>query len=72
MQWSLNNISMFNLPALEADPMLTNIMFFLPSSKGIWVVEYSDDAERPVHIYLRSNEEWEDMLDGVGQIGSYL
>ena len=49
-QWSLNNISMFNLPTLEADPMLTNIVFFLPSPKGIWIVEYSNDADRPVHI----------------------
>ncbi|WNF22701.1 hypothetical protein [Mesobacillus jeotgali] len=67
-QWSLNNISLFNLPTLEADPMLTNIMFFLPSSKGIWVVEYSEDSERPVHIYLRSYEEWGAMLDEVGNI----
>lgn len=67
-QWSLNNISLFNLPTLEADPMLTNIMFFLPSSKGIWVVEYSEDLERPVHIHLRSYEEWGAMLDEVGNI----
>ncbi|MBT2694796.1 hypothetical protein [Bacillus sp. ISL-55] len=70
--WSLNNISMFNLPTLEADPMLTNILFFLPSSKGIWVVEYTDDAERPVQIQLQSYEDWENMLDGVGQIASAL
>lgn len=71
-QWSLNNISLFNLPTLESDPMLTNIMFFLPSSKGIWIVEYTNESERPVHIHLGSNEEWKDMLDGVGQIASDL
>ncbi|WP_139378318.1 hypothetical protein [Mesobacillus jeotgali] len=71
-QWSLNNISMFNLPDLDADPMLTNIVFFLPSLKGIWIVEYTNESERPIHINLRSNEVWEDMLDGLGQIASDL
>jgi hypothetical protein len=67
-QWSLNNISMFNLPSLEEDPLLMNIMFFLPSSKGIWVVEYTDHAETPVHVQLHSYDTWMEMLQGIGQI----
>ena len=63
--WSLNNISVFNLPDLEADPLLTNIMFFLPSINGIWIVEYTDAEDRPVHVHLHPYEGWVEMLETV-------
>ena len=61
--WSLNNISVFNLPDLEADPLLTNILFFLPSINGIWIVEYTDTEDRPVHVQLHPYERWVEMLE---------
>ncbi|MDQ6595106.1 hypothetical protein [Bacillus salipaludis] len=64
--WSLFNISFFQLEGLEADPYLENIVFFLPSKQGIWLIEYSDHAVKPVKIQLSTHEEWCDLLDGVG------
>ncbi|RSD27003.1 hypothetical protein [Mesobacillus subterraneus] len=63
--WSLNNISVFNLPNLEADPSLTNIMFFLPSMHGIWIIDYTEAEDRPVHVELHPYEGWVDMLKTV-------
>lgn len=63
--WSLNNISVFNLPDLEADPLLTNIMFFLPTINGIWIVEYTEAEDRPVHVQLHPHERWVDMLERI-------
>jgi hypothetical protein len=65
LNWSLNNISVFNLPDLEADPLLTNIIFFLPSNNGIWIVDFTEAEDRPVHVQLHPYERWEDMLETV-------
>lgn len=64
--WSLYNISMFYHPSIERDPILENIVFFLPSAKGIWVVEYTDHPTAPVKVALNMFEQWCDLLNGVG------
>lgn len=64
--WSLYNISMFHNPSIERDPILENIVFFLPSVKGIWVVEYTNHPTAPVKIALNTFEQWCDLLNGVG------
>lgn len=63
--WSLNNISIFNLPDLEADPSLTNIMFFLPSMHGIWIIDYTESENQPVHVELHPYEGWVEMLETI-------
>lgn len=70
-QWSLYNITYFNIPHFEKDPFMENIVFFLPSKNGIWLAEYTDHPTRPVHIHLASQEEWHDLLAGVGSVASY-
>ncbi|WP_226679031.1 hypothetical protein [Mesobacillus jeotgali] len=45
--------------------MLTNIMFFLPSINGIWIVEYTDAEDRPVHVQLHPYERWVEMLETI-------
>jgi hypothetical protein len=64
--WSLYNISMFYNPSIERDPILENIVFFLPSRRGIWVVEYTDHPTAPVKIELNTYEQWCDLLNGIG------
>ncbi|MEH7272668.1 hypothetical protein [Neobacillus vireti] len=64
--WSLYNISMFHNPSIERDPILENIVFFLPSERGIWVVEYTDHPIAPVKVALNTFEQWCDLLNGVG------
>ncbi|CAH0347267.1 hypothetical protein [Bacillus sp. CECT 9360] len=70
-QWSLYNISYFNIPHYEKDPYLENIVFFLPSPNGIWLAEYTDNPTKPVHIHLAPSEEWDDLLAGVSTVASY-
>ncbi|RFU65382.1 hypothetical protein [Peribacillus glennii] len=70
-QWSLYNISYFNIPHYEKEPFLENIVFFLPGPNGIWLVEYTDHETQPVHIRLASSEDWNDLLAGVGTVASY-
>ena len=67
-KWSLYNISLFYIPSLENDPLLQNIVFFLPSSAGVWVVEYTDERKYPVSIRLSTNSEWNELLHNVGDI----
>lgn len=64
--WSLYNISMFHNPSIERDPILENIVFFLPAATGIWVVEYTDHPTAPVKVELNTFEQWCDLLNGVG------
>jgi hypothetical protein len=64
--WSLYNISMFHNPSIERDSILENIVFFLPSARGIWVVEYTDHPTSPVKVALNTFEQWCDLLKGVG------
>ncbi|NYE09283.1 hypothetical protein F4694_006154 [Bacillus niacini] len=64
--WSLYNISLFHNPSIERDPILENIVFFLPAAKGIWVVEYTDHPTAPVRVELNTFEQWCDLLSGVG------
>ncbi|MEH7012616.1 hypothetical protein V7087_17720 [Neobacillus niacini] len=64
--WSLYNISVFHNPSIEADPILENIVFFLPSARGIWVVEYKDHPTAPVQVALNTFEQWCDLLNSVG------
>lgn len=71
--WSLFNISFFHLPTgMEDAPSLQNILFFLPSEKGIWLVEYVDDSAKPVQIQLSSFEQWWDLLNGVGAVAAMV
>lgn len=64
--WSLYNISVFHHPSIDRDPTLENIVFFLPSTRGIWVVEYIDHPTAPVRVALNTFEQWCDLLNGVG------
>jgi hypothetical protein len=68
--WSLYNISYFNIPNMD-DPYLENILFFLPSPKGVWLVEYTDHPTLPVQVHLASLDEWHDLLEGVGTVAAY-
>ncbi|MCM3567290.1 hypothetical protein [Neobacillus mesonae] len=70
--WLLMNISFFNIPSMEADPILENIVFFLPSDAGIWIVEYTEDRKTPVHIELNTHEEWCGLLNGVGTVAAMV
>ncbi|WP_053360642.1 hypothetical protein [Bacillus sp. FJAT-27251] len=67
-QWTLYNISFFHNPDVDANPLLENILFFLPSHNGIWTVEYTNHPDTPVQIKLETLEEWHKLLDGVGFI----
>ncbi|MEH7235835.1 hypothetical protein [Bacillus sp. JJ1562] len=69
-EWSLYNISHFEIPNIEGDFLLANIVFFLPSKRGMWIVEYVEDGKKPVHIKLNSYEEWNEMLDAVGTVAT--
>jgi hypothetical protein len=64
--WSLYNISVFHNPNIERDPILENIVFFLPAAKGIWVVEYTHHPTAPVKVELNRFEQWCDLLNSVG------
>ncbi|WP_216830393.1 hypothetical protein [Alkalihalobacterium elongatum] len=68
--WTLNNISFFNVPNVEEAPLLHNIVFFLPSTTGIWSVEYTDDPIKPVFVQLIGSAQWEELLDGVGTVAT--
>jgi hypothetical protein len=50
-EWTLFNISNFGIVSLEDEMYLENILFFLPSSQGIWLSEYRDDSET-IHFHL--------------------
>ncbi|MBA4537893.1 hypothetical protein H1Z61_12320 [Bacillus aquiflavi] len=71
-EWFLNNISCLHIPSLEDDPLLTDIVFFLPSSKGVWVVKYTDDQTAPVLIQLKGLEQWHALLENVGHTASLI
>lgn len=64
--WSLYNISLFHNPSIEREPILENIVFFLPSARGIWVVEYTDQPTAPVKVALNKFEQWCELLNSVG------
>ncbi|MFS0594587.1 hypothetical protein AB1L05_23730 [Cytobacillus horneckiae] len=73
--WTLFNISNFAIVTLEDEMYLENILFFLPSKRGIWISEYTEDPKTHVTIYLADNVEWESTLSGIGdwvryQVGS--
>ncbi|MHA7138141.1 hypothetical protein ACRTEV_12850 [Rossellomorea arthrocnemi] len=70
-EWTLFNISNFGIVSLEDEMYLENILFFLPSTQGIWLSEYSDDSAT-VHFYLADEKEWEDMLRSIGEFASHL
>jgi len=65
--WSLYNISLFHIPGIEATPILEDIVFFLPSSTGVWVAKYTDNKAKPVTIQLRNGEQWSDLLKDIGK-----
>ncbi|MGJ7922179.1 hypothetical protein [Neobacillus sp. LXY-4] len=69
--WSLYNISFFHIPSYEEDPSLENIVFFLPSVNGVWIIEYTDHPSTPVHITLGSTKEWQELLEGIGSVVRY-
>ncbi|MEC0695916.1 hypothetical protein [Bacillus atrophaeus] len=69
-EWALNNISNFYIPHLDDNPFLQNVMFFIPSTHGIWVAEYKEDMEKPVHISLQTLEQWYALLKDIGNIPS--
>ncbi|WP_148357613.1 hypothetical protein [Peribacillus simplex] len=64
--WKLFNISNFSIVSLEDEMFLENILFFLPSKRGVWISEYTEDPKTPIHIHLADNEEWETILTGIG------
>ncbi|ASB91081.1 hypothetical protein OZL92_14830 [Bacillus sonorensis] len=64
-QWSLHNISHFYIPSLEDGPFLQNIVFFIPSARGVWVAQYDEHNEKPVHISLKTLEQWNQLLKGL-------
>ncbi|WP_010676852.1 hypothetical protein [Bacillus timonensis] len=68
--WSLYNISHFEIPNIEGDFLLDNIVFFLPSKRGMWIVEYLEDTQKPVSIKLTTYEEWHEILDAVGTVAA--
>ena len=70
-QWSLFNISNFNIVTVEDEVYLENILFFLPSTEGIWLTEYQDDSDT-VYFHLADEKEWEEMLKGIGELASQL
>jgi hypothetical protein len=71
--WSLYNISLFQIPGgLESEPIIQNIVFFLPSIRGIWIVEYTDHPVSPVQIQLCTFEEWYKLLKGVGLVAGQV
>lgn len=70
-EWSLYNISFFHVPSPEEEPFIENIVFFLPSVNGVWMIEYTEHPSTPVQIHLGSKEEWEDQLMGIGSILKY-
>ena len=63
--WTLFNISYFYIPNEEEEPMLRNIVFFVPSTSGVWVVEYREEGDRPVNISLFSGDQWNELLQNV-------
>ncbi|WP_257350765.1 hypothetical protein [Pseudalkalibacillus decolorationis] len=69
--WTLFNISNFNIVTLEEEMYLENILFFLPSKRGVWISEYTEDQDKPVHIHLADLEEWEVILTGVSDLAAY-
>ncbi|WP_338778726.1 hypothetical protein [Metabacillus sp. FJAT-52054] len=68
--WSLFNISNFSLFEKQEDAYLENIVFFLPSTNGVWVAEYTDDAKTPVSIRLTPEDEWYQVVNGVGFVAA--
>jgi hypothetical protein len=64
--WSLYNISLFQIPSIQADPILEDIVFFLPSPAGVWVAEYTDNELTPVTIGLNNGEQWCELLTRIG------
>ncbi|MDP4552893.1 hypothetical protein Q9251_18600 [Alkalihalobacillus macyae] len=69
--WTLFNISNFNIVTPEEEIYLENIIFFLPSSRGVWISEYTDDPKKPVYIYLANQDQWEGILKDIGAFASY-
>ncbi len=68
-EWILSNISYFHIPDYNNDPLLQNIVFFLPSSTGIWVVEYLQNTlEQPVRISLKSSDDWLEIVSGIEEV----
>jgi hypothetical protein len=69
--WKLLNISNFSIVTLKDEMYLENIIFFLPSKRGIWIAEYTEDSKTPVHIYLADHEAWESILSGISNWVAY-
>lgn len=70
-KWSLYNISLFETAAEDHnnEPHLHNIVFFLPSKQGVWMVEMDNsNQERPVKIQLHPESEWKELLQNVGEV----
>ena len=65
------NISNFSITSYEEETYLENILFFLPSDRGIWLAEYTEDPKTPVHIHLANHDEWEATLTGIGDLAAY-
>ncbi|MDQ0224109.1 hypothetical protein [Metabacillus niabensis] len=66
--WTLFNISNFSMSMNENEMYLENILFFLPSSRGIWISEYTEDEQKPIHIHLADQQEWQEILSGIGSM----
>ncbi|WP_079478812.1 hypothetical protein [Halobacillus salinus] len=63
--WTLFNISNFSIHSREDQSFAENILFFLPSHRGIWISEHQEEQDRPAHFYLADYEEWDTILQGI-------
>ncbi|MBL5769265.1 hypothetical protein [Heyndrickxia sporothermodurans] len=68
--WTLFNISNFAILSVKNEMYLENILFFLPSKQGIWITEYTEDINKPVHTYLATQEEWQSILSNIGIVAA--
>lgn len=71
-EWTLFNISNLKIENLDTEEVfLENIIFFLPSKHGVWIAEYTENPDTPIHIYLANLQEWDAILTGIGEWATY-
>lgn len=62
-QSTLDHISQFTICNNKKHHTLQNIVFFLPSTGGVWIAQRDDQTERPIVIRLYSHEDWLSLLE---------
>ncbi len=68
LNWRLFNITNFSMEGPQDDASPENIIFFLPSTRGVWVSEHHEDSERPVNFYLAGKSEWDEWLESIERL----